>query len=181
MSDLGDDIERIEALADRKLSLGGYRFTPTQLGVALAAVSSLVGTLYAGFLMYQKIEEVAGLDISAFQQEMQVMSAKVDGVTKELDAKFAGINTKVDEAVEYSRDIKNGLRDDILRIETQTDRVEDMVRNTEEKVRTMIDDAEIRFETKREQLRMSQSADMKALEDRLNAKLQRALDNPLAK
>ena len=44
----------------------------------------------------------------------------------------------------------------------------------------MIDDAEIRFETKREQLRMSQSADMKALEDRLNEKLQRALDNPLA-
>ena len=181
MSDLGDDIERIEALADRKLSVGGYRFTPTQLGVVLAAVSSLVGTLYAGFLMYQKIEEVAGLDISAFQQQMEVMNTKVDGVTQTLDAKFGAINAKVDEAVEYSRDIKNGLRDDILRIEQQTDRVEDMVRNTEEKVRVMIDDAEVRFETKREQLRMSQSADMKALEDRLNEKLQRALDNPLAK
>ena len=82
--------------------------------------------------------------------------------------------------MEYSRDIKNGLKDDILRIEQQTDRVEDTVRNTEEKVRTMIDDAEVRFENKREQLRTSQSADMKALEERLNSKLQRALDNPLA-
>jgi septal ring factor EnvC (AmiA/AmiB activator) len=162
MSDLGDDIERIEGLADRRMSVGGYRFTPTQLGVVLAAVSSLVGTLYAGFLMYQKIEEVAGLDLGAYQQQMDVMDAKVQ------------------EALDYSRDIKNGLRDDILRIETQTDRVEDMVRETEEKVRVMIDDAELRFETKREQLRMSQSADMKALEDRLNQKLQRALDNPLA-
>jgi septal ring factor EnvC (AmiA/AmiB activator) len=112
--------------------------------------------------MYQKIEEVAGLDLGAYQQQMDVMDAKVQ------------------EALDYSRDIKNGLRDDILRIETQTDRVEDMVRETEEKVRVMIDDAELRFETKREQLRMSQSADMKALEDRLNQKLQRALDNPLA-
>lgn len=162
MSDLGDEIERIEGLADKRMSVGGYRFTPTQLGVVLAAVSSLVGTLYAGFLMYQKIEEVAGLDLGAYQQQMDVMDAKVQ------------------EALDYSRDIKNGLRDDILRIETQTDRVEDMVRETEEKVRVMIDDAELRFETKREQLRMSQSADMKALEDRLNQKLQRALDNPLA-
>lgn len=162
MSDLGDDIERIEGLADKRMSVGGYRFTPTQLGMVLAALSSLVGTLYAGFLMYQKIEEVAGLDLGAYEQKMEVMDAKVQ------------------EALDYSRDIKNGLRDDILRIETQTDRVEDMVRDTEEKVRVMIDDAEIRFETKREQLRMSQSADMKALEDRLNEKLQRALDNPLA-
>ena len=58
--------------------------------------------------------------------------------------------------------------------------MEDTVRNTEEKVRTLIDDAEVRFEAKREQLRTSQSADMKALEDRINDKLQRALDNPLA-
>jgi len=169
MKDLGDDIERIEALADRRMSVGGYRFTPAQLGMVLAALSSLVGTLYAGFLMYQKIEEVAGLDISAYQQAMDVMDAKVTGLVE-----------KVDEAVEYSRDIKNGLRDDILRIEQQTDRVEDMVRSTEDNVRSMIDVAEERFETRREQLRMSQDADIKDLEDRLNAKIQRALDNPLA-
>jgi serine phosphatase RsbU (regulator of sigma subunit) len=162
MSDLGDDIERLEELADKRLSIGGYQFTPAQLGMALAGISSIIGALYAGFVMYQKIEEVAGLDLGAYEQKMEVMDAKVQ------------------ESLDYARDIKNGLRDDILRIEKQTDRVEDMVRNTEEKVRVMIDDAEIRFESKREQLRTSQSADMKELEDRLNAKLQRALDNPLA-
>jgi len=162
MSDLGDDIERLEGLADKRMSIGGYRFTPSQLAMALAGISSLIGALYAGFVMYQKIEEVAGLDLGAYEQKMEVMDAKVQ------------------ESLDYARDIKNGLRDDILRIEKQTDRVEDMVRNTEEKVRVMIDDAEIRFESKREQLRASQSADMKELEDRMNAKLQRALDNPLA-
>jgi len=125
--------------------------------------------LYGGFTLYQKIEEVAGLDLTAYQQQMDVM-----------DAKVSGISEKVEESVEYTRDIKNGLKDDLLRIEQQTDRVEDMVRDNEDKVRSMIDDAEVRFENQRERVRVSQSSAMKELEDRLNAKLQRALDNPLA-
>jgi hypothetical protein len=97
-----------------------------------------------------------------------------------MDAKVSGISEKVEESVEYTRDIKNGLKDDLLRIEQQTDRIEDMVRDNEDKVRTMIDDAEIRFENQRERVRASQSSEMKELEDRLVTKLQRALDNPLA-
>ena len=97
-----------------------------------------------------------------------------------MDAKVTGISEKVERVVEYSRDIKNGLRSDILSIEKQTDRVEDMVRETEDKVRNMIDDAEVRFENQRERVRVSQSGSMKELEDKLMDKLQRALDNPLA-
>ena len=167
--DLGESLDRIESVPDKRMRAFGLRFSIAQLTMALAFVSSMVGTLYAGFVMYQKVEAVANLDLGEYQQAMDIMDAKVSGMAE-----------KVEEAVEYSRDIKNGLKDDILRIEQQTDRVEDTVRNTEEKVRTMIDDAEVRFENKREQLRTSQSADMKALEERLNSKLQRALDNPLA-
>ena len=167
--DLGEALDRIESVPDKRMRAFGLRFSIAKLTMALAFVSSMVGTLYAGFVMYQKVEAVANLDLGEYQQAMDIMDAKVSGMAE-----------KVEEAVEYSRDIKNGLKDDILRIEQQTDRVEDTVRNTEEKVRTMIDDAEVRFENKREQLRTSQSADMKALEERLNSKLQRALDNPLA-
>ncbi len=140
---------------------------------ALGVVSSLCGGLYGGFLMYQKVEEIANLDLGAYQQQMEVM------------------DTKVTEAVEYSRDIKNGLRDDILRIEQQADRTEDLVRSTtrelrdamdnvESEVREVIDAAEDRFETRRDQLRTSQDQDIKDLEERLEALVQRALDNPLA-
>lgn len=162
MANLGDDLEKIEGLADRDFKVFGYSLSVTQLGMALAAISSLLGTLYAGFVMYQKVESIANLDLDAYQQQMDVMDAKVE------------------ESLNYARDIKNGLRDDILRIEKQTDRVEDMVRNSEEKVRTLIDDAEVRFESKREQLRMSQQADLKELEDKLNKRVQLALDNPLS-
>ena len=135
----------------------------------IAFLSTVIGGLYGGFTLYQKIEEVAGLDLTAYQQQMDVM-----------DAKVSGISEKVEESVEYTRDIKNGLKDDLLRVEQQTDRIEDMVRDNEDKVRTMIDDAEVRFENQRERVRVSQSSAMKELEDRLVSKLQRALDNPLA-
>tara|TARA_R100000808_G_scaffold11917_1_gene30130 strand:+ start:49 stop:555 length:507 start_codon:yes stop_codon:yes gene_type:complete len=140
---------------------------------ALTVAGSVCGTLYGGFLMYQKVEEIATLDLGAYQQEMAIMDAKVT------------------EAVEYSRDIKNGLRDDIMRIEQQADRTEDLVRTTtrelrdamdvvEQDAREMIDAADERFETRREQLRTSQDQDMKELQERLEELVQKALDNPLA-
>ena len=162
--------EKIEELQNKGVRVLGMRVTGASGMAAFALISTLVGGLYAGFLMYQKVEAVAGLDLGEYQQAMDVMDAKVTGIV-----------SKVDKSVEYSRDIKNGLRDDIASIEKQTDRVEDMVRKSEEKVRLMIDAAEVRFESKRDRLRTSQAADLKDLEGRLQAKLQRALDNPLAK
>ena len=163
------DLTNVESLADREVKAGGVKLTASSVLAILAFLSTVVGGLYGGFTLYQKIEEVAGLDLTAYQQQMDVM-----------DAKVSGISEKVEESVEYTRDIKNGLKDDLLRIEQQTDRVEDMVRDNEDKVRSMIDDAEVRFENQRERVRVSQSSAMKELEDRLVTKLQRALDNPLA-
>ena len=163
------DITNIESLADREVKAGGVKLTASSVLAIIAFLSTVIGGLYGGFTLYQKIEEVAGLDLTAYQQQMDVM-----------DAKVSGISEKVEESVEYTRDIKNGLKDDLLRVEQQTDRIEDMVRENEDKVRTMIDDAEVRFENQRERVRVSQSSAMKELEDRLVSKLQRALDNPLA-
>lgn len=159
----------IDGLTDRQIKAGGMRLTAGSIMAIFAFLSTIVGGLYGGFVLYQKIEAVAGLDIEAYQQNMNVM-----------DAKIVGISEKVEESVEYTRDIKNGLKDDILRIEQQTDRIEDMVRKSEDKVRDMIDAAEVRFENQRERVRVSQSGSMKELEERLMDKLQRALDNPLA-
>ena len=161
--------DNIDGLADREFKTGGMKVSFGSIMAILAFLSTVVGGLYGGFVLYQKIEAVAGLDLEEYQLQMNIM-----------DAKVTGISEKVEESVEYSRDIKNGLRADILGIEKQTDRVEDMVRESEDKVRKMIDDAEVRFENQRERVRVSQSGSMKELEDKLMDKLQRALDNPLA-
>ena len=160
---LGKKLEDIDGLKDKAFTILGLEMTPATIAAAIALLSTICGGLYGGFLMYQKVEAVAGMDLGAYQQKMEVMDAKVQ------------------EALDYARDIKNGLKDDIISLEKQVDRAEDAVRTNEEAVRTLIDDAEKRFETRRDQLRMSQDQDMKELEDRLNERLQRALDNPLAK
>lgn len=169
MANLGDKLFELEEAKDKEFRVFGIKVSFVSITALGALLSTLGGGLYAGLLMYQKVEAIANLDLEAYQQQMDVMDAKVTGMAE-----------KVNEALEYSRDIKNGLRDDILQIEKQTDRVEDMVRKTEDKVRTMIDDAEVRFETQRDRLRMSQDGDMKELERKLNEKIQTALDNPLA-
>ena len=163
LEDIQGNIEEgIEGLKNKSFEVFGIKMTPMTIGAAVTAIGSVVGMLYAGFVMYQKIEEVANLDVEAFNQRMEVMEAKME------------------ETTDYTRDIKNGLRDDITRIEQQSDRTEDLVRKSVDNVRTMIDDAEARFETKRDQLRSSVARDTKELEDRLAKKIQRALDNPLA-
>jgi len=152
----------IDGLADRQIKAGGMKLTAGSIMAILAFVSTIVGGLYGGFVMYQKIEEVAGLDLDEYQTQMELMDANIQ------------------QTMDYTREIKTGLRDDILSIERQADRVEDMVRKSEDNVREMIDKAEVRFENQRERVRVSQSGSMKELEERLMDKLQRALDNPLA-
>ena len=183
--------DEIDGLADKEVKVGGMKLTFASIMAILAFLGTVVGGLYGGFVLYQRIEAVAGLDIDQYQQQMQIM-----------DTKVSGISVKVEESVEYTRDIKNGLRSDILNIEKQTDRVEDTVRIIEDTVdnllreyetkvrklmddntsstRTLIDNADKRFENQRERVRISQNSEMKELEEKLIDKLQRALDNPLA-
>jgi DNA anti-recombination protein RmuC len=153
----------------------------------------VLGALYGGFLMYQKVEQAI-----EFVDQQQEYEEKIGGFEQRMQI----IETKLEEAVDYTRDIKGDLRDDILSIEKTVDRVEDKVRETEAEVRLIINNAEERFENKRDALqndydekanRLQESStsrmddleakverDLKALDDRLSKKLQRSLDNPLA-
>jgi hypothetical protein len=152
----------IDGLADRQLQAGGMKLTAGSIIAIFAFLSTVGSGLYGGLLMWQKIEEVAGLDLQEYQTQMELMDANIQ------------------QTMDYTREIKTGLLNDILGIERQADRTEDMVREIEDKVREMIDKAELRFETQRNRISSTQDIEMKDLEDKLTKKLQRALDNPLA-
>lgn len=173
--DLGTELENIEesieGLKNKQFTFFGLKMTPMTIGAAITALSTVVGMLYGGFLMYQKVEQAI-----EFVDQQNEYEEKIS----DYDRRMEIMETKVEETVEYTRDIKNGLRDDILRIEQQADRTEDLVRGSVDNVRNMISDAEQRFETKRDSLRQQVSRDTEELEDRLMNKIQRALDNPLA-
>ncbi len=173
--DLSEEIENIEEgienLKSKQFRILGFKVSFMSISALLAVIGSVLGALYGGFLMYQKVEQAI-----AFVEQQEEYEAKINAYDKRMQI----MESKMEDTVEYTRDIKGGLRDDILRIEQQADRTEDMVRKSVDDVRNMITDAESRFETKRDSLRETVNRDTKELEDRLMRKIQRALDNPLA-
>jgi chromosome segregation ATPase len=195
--DLGESLENVEEgienLKNKEFRILGIKVTFVTVTAALSLVGAIVGSLYGGFLMYQKVEEAI-----AFVDQQQEYEEKI----ADYDQRMQIIETKLEEAVDYTRDIKSGLRDDILGIEKQVDRMEDKVREQEQEVRDTIARAEERFENKRDALqndydekanRLRESSDsrmtdlenkverdLSELDDRLSNKLQRALDNPLS-
>lgn len=172
--DLGEELENIEEgienLKNKEFRLFGIKMTPMTISAAIAAIGSLVGALYAGFVMYQKIEGIAGLDIEAFEQRMEI------------------IETQLGEAVEYTKDIKGDLRGDILRIEGLTEdsdrRIKDIQRNIDEAIRELEKiNRELEKET-RSTLRDTEDridSKMEKLDTDIRKTLQEALDNPLTK
>lgn len=158
------------------LEFAGVKFTGGKLVVVATALTTLVGSLYGAFEVYkdymdmkEQIQSYVAPDLSGFQEQLSVLNERM--VTAE---------TSVSEALDYARDIKNDLRDDILRIEKVVDRVEDQADEIETNVKDTIDIADQRFDTKRDQLATETDRKLADLEKRLNDKVQQALDNPLA-
>ena len=197
--DLGEGIEKfeeeIENLKNTKMKLFGITMTPTTIGALFALISSIIGGLYGSFQVYN---DYMGMKEIVENIDVEAIKAENDKVVLKLDESL----TRIEAAIEYTRDIKQGLRDDLLAVEKQVDRVEDKLRASETETRSIIQNAEERFENKRDALQNDYDTkannlrdsnnqrmldleskverDMKDLESRLTGKLQRALDNPLA-
>ena len=149
-----------------EVEFGGMTFKGGKMMILLTALTTLGGATWGAFEFYKDY-----MDMKEIIQNIDV---------GEIEARNDVIETKLDEAIDYTRDIKSDLRDDILSVESQADRIEDMVRDSEDKVRTMIDRAEERFETKRDALVSETDRKIKEIEDNLEEKIQKVLDNPLS-
>jgi len=133
--DLGEGIENfeneVENLKNKKFKLFGITMTPTTIGALFAIVSTVLGSLYGAFKVYDDYnamkEIVASIDVEAIQAENDKTIIKLNEAL-----------VRIDEAIEYTRDIKSGLRDDILGIEKQVDRMDDKIRAQEEENRDVI-------------------------------------------
>jgi len=149
-----------------EVEFAGMTFKGGKMMILLTALSTAGGALWGGFEFYKDY------------MDMKEIIANID--VGEIEARNNVIETKLDEAIDYSRSIKNDLRDDFNRMEKNVDRIEDQNREMEDKVKDMIDKATERFDNRRESLQTDTELKIKAVEDRLNSKIQTALDNPLA-
>ena len=159
-----------------EIEFAGIKFKGGRMVAVAMGLSTLVGGLYGGFEVYkdymdmkEMIQQYVAPDLSGFQEQLSVIEQKMQGTEE-----------AVLQATDYARQIKNDLKDDVSRIEYVVDQLEDDMRESEKEVREMIDIADQRFDNKRDQLYRDTDREIEQLEERLGAKIQEALDNPLA-
>lgn len=208
--DLGDLTENfeeeVENLKNTKMKLFGITMTPTTIGAAFAIISSIIGGLYGSFQVYDDYmgmkEIVQNIDVGEIQARNNEIETLVSNVQSELEVQIASIQKQIDDLEKRVRENKVDSRDQLNQMDSQVRRVEKLVRDTESDVRQIIQNAEERFDNKRDalqnqydnkaaQLRESSDTrmtdlenkverDLERVEQELKNKLQRALDNPLA-
>ena len=184
-----------------EIEYGGVKLGGSKLLLIVPLIGTIVGGLYGGFEAYQRyldmearINEFVAPDLSDYDKRIAIMEGKfavIDRGIALVKDEITLIKENTDKQYLTIKDLKQSVRDDIDRQEKIIDKVEDDISGIETDVRTTIDTAEGRFESKRDQLQKDyvQKPDtiredverkLTDLETRLNKKLQRALDNPLA-
>ena len=153
-TDLGDKVAEIEGLVDKRLKIGSLRFTYTQLVGAFALLSTIVGSLYAGFTMYQRLESLATLDLDAVASQMAKTSADVLRVE------------------EVASDIKVELKEDLARLRTSS-------YNLENRIDSKLQSVDVRITTMDNKLDKF-DIQLDDTEEKLMKRIQQSLDNPLS-
>ena len=141
--DLGEELENIEEgvenLKNKEFKLFGMKMTPMTIGAAFAALSSVIGALYAGFTMYQQIEEIASLDLASYQQQMTETSQQIEIQSKLLQS----IEGNLRDTKQLTYDIEKRVNDKIVRFEDKMDKFEQRTENTkaelEDKIQKALD------------------------------------------
>ena len=161
IKDVNKKIDDLEAAAkkyaskDTVISIGGYEFTPAKLMVAFTVVSTILGGLYGAFETYKDYQSMKKRIAEYVAPDLSELQAKMDMVVE-----------KSEKSVQYTQDIKNDLKQDIRRLEGIVDSVE---RGAKQSAR---ESNEAQKETEKE---------LRVIRKEIDQKIQRALDNPLAK
>ena len=177
-----------------EVEYGGVKLTGSKLFMIIPLVSMLGGGLWAGFEFYkdymdmkEQIQNYVAPDLSEFDKQLAVIKEEMK-VTKE---EVLIIRDSIGEQVQFMRDTKHDLRDDLVRMEKILDKVENDIDAVEDEAtelmdrskkdtRDMIVDANNRFNDKIDGMEGYVKRELQSLEDELNSKLTKALDNPLA-
>jgi hypothetical protein len=115
----------------------GYELSTAQVGVAFAGISSVLGMLYSGFLVYQKVEELATLDIGAYQAQMEQTSAKIETQGKLLES----IEGNLRDTKQLTYDIEKRVNDKVVYFEGKMDKFEGKVEATKAELEDRIQKA----------------------------------------
>jgi Mg2+ and Co2+ transporter CorA len=183
----------------------GIKIKGGRLFLIFPLLGTLGGAIWAGFegyarwvAMEDKINEYIAPDLSGFNLKLDVLEERIISLEDNMGTELRTVKELVGAAQDDARTIRIDLRKDINEVQDQVAGVDRRSRNmdqevraslrqTETDLRTMIDHASDRFDSKRTAIesdaqRRIELIDSKLseLESKLREMLQRALDNPLA-
>jgi hypothetical protein len=191
IKDVNKKIDEAEAAVkkyaskDTVIAIGGYEFTPAKLMVAFTIVSSILGGLYGTFEVYKDYQSMKKRIAEYVAPDLSDLQAKMDIVVE-----------KSEKSVQYTQDIKNDLKQDIKNdLKHDIRRLEGVVENVERSSKQNAREAEIAVrdvqtdmrktakETEQVVKQVQRETDqaIKQVQREVDNKIQRALDNPLAK
>lgn len=165
---LDEKVEKLEELTDSNsvISVGNYSFTPAKLMIAGSILSAVLGGLYGAFEIYkdymdmkEAITKYVTPDLTAFDKRLEVLTEKAE------------------KSVQYTQDIKNDLKQDIRRLEGTVESVERSSKQSQRESDVSAKEVQQELRTARKELDLA----IKETNANLDKKIQRALDNPLAK
>ena len=145
-----------------EIEYGGIKIGGTKLLLIVPLLGTIIGGLWGGFELYsrylameEKIQTYVAPDLSGFDKRLDVVKTEFDMLEKELRS----VREEITLVADVAKEMKNDLRGDVRRIEK-------IVEDTEARVKD--DSREFRD-------------DMKDLEERVELKINKALNNPLNK
>jgi septal ring factor EnvC (AmiA/AmiB activator) len=180
-----------------EVEYGGIKVGGSKLLLIVPLIGTILGGAWGGFEVYQrylsmeaKIDSYIAPDLSGIEKDLAVISEHMNTVnshmafvSKEIDLfkeELDLIKENVDEQIKYVKEVKMDVREDMRHLESVVNDVETKLQNQKKDLAEMIDIADKRFDDRRDSLYTDTDRKIKELEERLNSRLQRALDNPLA-
>ena len=154
MDDLENKIKQVEDLPNQQIKVKGFKFSGASIMALFALLSTIVGSMYGGFLLYQKVEALASLDLGDISSQMKKTSADVMRIE------------------EHANTIKLELKKDMTDLRNSQWNLESKVDGKLQSVDTKLTNYDTkldRFEIKVEKTKTD-----------MEKRIQESLDNPLA-
>ena len=181
--DIDSKVDELEAAKEQYMSentvisIGGYSFTPAKLMIAGGIVSTILGGLYGAFEVYKDYQSMK----EAIQTYVAPDLSEFDKRLATLEQRIVATEASVTEANEYVRDIRNSLRTDIAMISKSVDEAERRNRELDRDIRGIANSLERDVNQRLRTMERENTQALKDLEKKVDDKIQKAWENPLAK
>ena len=184
-----------------EVEYGGIKATGGKLFIIISLLGTLGGALWGGFEFYKDYQDMktqitsyVAPDLSKFDKKLEVLDIEVTTTKQLIKSEISSIKTILGEAQDTTRDIRTTMKTDINQFSDQIAAIDKRsredgletrtaMRNAENEVRALIADTSKRWDDKLQKVdNKLQKVDnlMEMLETKLDKKITKALENPLA-